>query len=132
MSRAERGVGQESEQVWCTREGQLLEGQRRSSCHELRVQGRRGQLGQQTQRGQRALVPRMWVVLVSCVVGIYATSLVYRAVVDGGWKTGIIGAIILSVSVYLTANPLAASMWSHRQKRSARLHARDEARKIIG
>lgn len=66
----------------------------------------------------KVLVPKRWVVGVFCIVGVYATGLIYNSVIDGGWVTGFIGATLLSISLYATASPLAASMWRHRVKKS--------------
>lgn len=66
---------------------------------------------------RRALVPQMWVVLLFTGIGIYATNLVYKAVVDGAWRGGLVGAILLAAAVYVAGMPLAASMWTHRARK---------------
>ncbi len=66
---------------------------------------------------RRALVPQMWVVLLFTGVGIYATNLVYKAIVDGAWRGGLIGAVLLAAAVYVAGMPLAASMWTHRARK---------------
>lgn len=69
---------------------------------------------------RRVLVPPVWVVMVLTFVGIYATNLVYWAVVHGAWRGGIVGAVLLAIAVYVTGTPLAASMWNHKERKSRR------------
>ena len=80
-------------------------------------------------RAHKVLVPPVWSVLLITLVGIYATGLVYNAVVDGAWRGGIVGAVLLALAVYATGTPLAASMWNHRAKKAQR-KANDGARSI--
>jgi len=68
----------------------------------------------------RALVPPIWLVMLFTILGIYAMNLVYKAVVDGAWRGGLVGAVLLAITVYVTGTPLAASMWSHRSKKATR------------
>lgn len=69
---------------------------------------------------RKVLVPPVWLVMVLTVVGIYATGLVYKAMVDGAWRGGIVGVVLLAVAVYVAGTPLAASMWNRRFKRKNR------------
>lgn len=73
-----------------------------------------------TTRPHRALVPQMWVVILFTFVGIYAMNLVYKAIVNGAWRGGLVGAVLLAAAVYVAGTPLAASMWSHRAKKAKR------------
>ncbi|WDL95537.1 hypothetical protein [Alicyclobacillus sp. ALC3] len=66
---------------------------------------------------RRALLPQRWVVLLFTCVGIYATNLVYKALVNGAWRGGIVGAVLLAAAVYVVGMPLAASMWTHRARK---------------
>ena len=69
---------------------------------------------------RKVLVPPMWAVGLFSILGIYAVSLIYNAVVHGGWVAGVVGAALLAASLYMTANPLAASMWKHRETKLAK------------
>lgn len=80
-------------------------------------------------RTHKALVPPVWLVMVFTLVGIYATGLVYKAIVNGAWRGGIIGTVLLAVTVYASGTPLAASMWNHRAKK-ARRKAQEQSRTV--
>lgn len=58
-------------------------------------------------RPRRIFLPPMWLALSLSALGIYGMKLVSAALVSGRWESGLVGAVLLTVSVVGVGTPLA-------------------------
>lgn len=68
----------------------------------------------------RIFLPPIWMTLVITVLGIYGMNLVYKAVTDGAWGAGLVGAVLLAATVGLLGTPLAYSRIVRKELRARR------------
>jgi len=55
----------------------------------------------------RYFIPPMWLTMILTAFGIVGTRFVYSGLVDGAWKLGLLGVVLMVVAIVSLGTPLA-------------------------